>query len=66
MDVVWQLPCVMKFRGDRLWSRNRRTKYSGGVMLGILVFVRSYRVVRYRKGFRLADSVHYGLWLARG
>jgi hypothetical protein len=35
-------------------------------MLGILVFVRSYRVVRYRKGFRLADSVHYGLWLARG
>jgi len=26
MDVVWQLPCEMEFRGERLWSRNRRTK----------------------------------------
>ena len=25
-----------------------------------------YRVLRYRKGFRLLDSVRFGLWLARG
>jgi hypothetical protein len=25
-----------------------------------------YRVLRYRKGFGLLDSVRYGLWLARG
>ena len=39
-------------------------------MSGILVFVRKwnacYRVLRYRKGFSFADSVHYGLRLARG
>jgi len=26
----------------------------------------SYRVLRYRNGFRFVDSVRYGLWLARG
>ena len=49
---------------------HRRAEYVGGVMSGILVFVRNwnrcYRVLRCRKGFSLADSVHYGLWLARG
>jgi hypothetical protein len=25
-----------------------------------------YRVLRYRKGFGLFDSVRFGLWLARG
>jgi hypothetical protein len=25
-----------------------------------------YRVLRYRKGFGLLDSVRFGLWLARG
>jgi hypothetical protein len=39
-------------------------------MSGILVFVRkwnaSYHVLRYRKGFSFADSLHHGLWLARG
>jgi hypothetical protein len=39
-------------------------------MSGTLVFVRkwysSYRVLRYRNGFDFAQSVHYGLWLARG
>jgi hypothetical protein len=68
MDVVWQLPCEMEFRGERLWSRNRRTKYAGGVMSGILVFVRKWnacdRVLRYRNGFSFVDSVHCGLWLA--
>ena len=47
-----------------------RVEYAGGVMSGISIFVRKwnscYRVLRYRKGFSLADSVHYGLWLARG
>jgi hypothetical protein len=27
---------------------------------------RWYRILRYRKGFGLFDSVRYGLWLARG
>ena len=39
-------------------------------MFLILSFVRkwseSYRVLRYREGFGLFDSVRYGLWLARG
>jgi hypothetical protein len=25
-----------------------------------------YRVLRYRNGFNFAESVRYGLWLARG
>jgi hypothetical protein len=36
----------------------------------ILVFARTwvgcYRVLRYSKAFRFADSIRYGLWLARG
>jgi hypothetical protein len=36
----------------------------------ILIFAANwnkwYRVLRYRKGFRLFDSVRFGLWLARG
>jgi len=51
-------------------GHHRRAEYVGGVMSEILVFVRKWnaccRVLRYRKGFSLADSVHYGLWLARG
>ena len=35
----------------------------------ILIFVRTwgrwYRVLRYGKGFSFADSVLYGMWLAR-
>ena len=35
----------------------------------ILVFSRKwnawYRVLRYRNGFSFAESVRYGLWLAR-
>ena len=27
---------------------------------------RWYRVLRYRKAFSFADSIRYGLWLARG
>jgi hypothetical protein len=39
-------------------------------MSKVLIFTgnwaRWYRVLRYRKGFGLFDSVGYGLWLARG
>jgi hypothetical protein len=28
-------------------------------------WVRWYRVLRYGKGFSFADSMRYGLWLAR-
>jgi hypothetical protein len=35
----------------------------------VLKFIRKwnkwYRVLRYRNGFGLLDSVRYGLWLAR-
>jgi hypothetical protein len=51
-------------------GHDRGAEFEGGFMPGILVFVRNwnacYRVLRYRKGFSFADSVHYGLWLARG
>jgi len=37
-------------------------------MSPILIFISEwskwYRVLRYRKGFGLLDSVRYGLWLA--
>jgi hypothetical protein len=37
-------------------------------MSPVLIFLRKrskwYRVLRYRKGFGLLDSVCYGLWLA--
>lgn len=29
-------------------------------------WVRWYRVLRYSKAFSFADSIEYGLWLARG
>ena len=36
----------------------------------LLIFIRKwnswYRVLRYRHGFGLFDSVYFGLWLARG
>jgi hypothetical protein len=39
-------------------------------MTGVLILLRKwnswYRVLRYRKGFSLVDSVGCGLWLARG
>ena len=44
--------------------------FLGDAMSLILTFarkwVRWYRVLRYHKAFSLADSVRYGLWLARG
>jgi hypothetical protein len=43
--------------------------FSGGSMSMILTFAskwaRWYRVLRYEKSFSFADSVRYGLWLAR-
>jgi len=48
------------------WNAGERR----GGMAMILIFAsrwnRWYRVLRYRKGFGLSDSVRYGLWLARG
>ena len=39
-------------------------------MSSILVFTvkwkKWYRVLRYRQGFGMFDSVYFGLWLARG
>ena len=39
-------------------------------MSSILIFTvkwkKWYRVLRYRKGFGMFDSVYFGLWLARG
>jgi hypothetical protein len=40
----------------------------GDAMSPVLKLIRKwnkwYRVLRYRKGFGLLDSVRYGLWLA--
>jgi hypothetical protein len=50
-------------------NRNARS-CSGGFMSLILVFARKwvgwYRLLRYRKAFSFADSIRFGLWLARG
>jgi len=39
-------------------------------MSSILIFLawwkKWYRVLRYRKGFGLSDSMRFGLWLVRG
>lgn len=41
----------------------------GGAMAPVLTFFRnwkkSYGILRYRNGFGLLASLHYGLWLAR-
>ena len=36
------------------------------VTIWIANCVKWYRVLRYRKGFGLLNSVRFGLWLARG
>ncbi len=45
-------------------------KLSPVAVSSILIFTTNwkkwYRVLRYRKGFGLFDSVRFGLWLARG
>lgn len=51
--------------------RPKGTQMSGeGARSMILVLIgkwsRWFRVLRYRKGFGLLDSVRYGFWLARG
>ena len=48
----------------------RNSVERNGAMSSILTFSvewkKWYRVLRYRKGFGLFDSVRFGLWLARG
>ncbi len=49
-------------------ERNAVERHSA--MSSVLIFSvkwkKWYRVLRYRKGFGLFDSVRFGLWLARG
>jgi hypothetical protein len=48
----------------------RKADERGGTMSLILIFSskwnKAYRVLRYRHGFGLFNSVRYGLWLASG
>jgi hypothetical protein len=43
-------------------------RHGGGAMSLLLVFIHNgyeaFRVLRYRNGFGMLDSVRYGLWLA--
>ena len=52
-----------------LLSSEHKADEKEGAMVQIFTFAREwskwYRVLRYRKGFGLLDSVRYGLWLAR-
>ena len=45
-------------------------RFSPAAVSSILIFTASwkkwFRVLRYRKGFGLFDSMRFGLWLARG
>ena len=36
------------------------------LMIWTVNWAKWYRVLRYRKGFGLFNSVRFGLWLARG
>jgi hypothetical protein len=59
---LWHRACLFH-------CRQNVTQWEGAAMALILSFARRwnkwYRVLRYRKGFGLLDSVRYGLWLAR-
>ena len=56
----------MRKRNARCWD----VSVLGRVMSLIVLFGRKwvdwYRVLRYGKAFSFADSIRYGLWLARG
>jgi hypothetical protein len=58
---VWRVSCPYRTCRNAMQKR-------GGAMSPVLIFLRKwnkwYRVLRYRKGFGLLDSVRYGLWLA--
>ncbi|PYS62133.1 MAG: hypothetical protein DMF76_09410 [Acidobacteria bacterium] len=58
---VWRASCPYRTCKNVMHER-------GDAMSPILIFIREwskwYRVLRYRKGFGLLDSVRYGLWLA--
>jgi hypothetical protein len=58
---VWRVSCPYRTCKNAMQKR-------GGAMSPVLMFIRKwnkwYRVLRYRKGFGLLDSVRYGLWLA--
>ena len=60
----------MQRHHERRWLTTVALIMREAFMSGILGFVRkwysSYRVLRYRHGFDFAQSVNYGLWLARG
>jgi hypothetical protein len=58
---VWRASCPYRMCKNAIRER-------GGVMSLVFMFLRKwnkwYRVLRYRNGFALSDSVRYGLWLA--
>ena len=58
---VWRASCPY-------WTCNNGIQVRRDAMSPILMFIRKwnkwYRVLRYRKGFGLLDSMRYGLWLA--
>jgi hypothetical protein len=59
--LVWRASCPCRRCKNVMLER-------GGAMSLVLIFLRNwskwYRVLRYRKGFGILDSVRYGLWLA--
>jgi len=61
ISSVWRRSCPY-----RTCKKVRQER--GGAMSLVFIFLRRwnkwYRVLRYRKGFGLLDSVRYGLWLA--
>jgi len=64
-ETSYVLAFVLPFSVSSEWNADQRR----GAMRTILIFTgkwnRWYRVLRYGKGFRLFESVRYGLWLAR-
>jgi hypothetical protein len=58
---VWRASCPYRMCKEAMHVK-------GGAMSLVFIFIRRwnkwYRVLRYRKGFGLLDSVRYGLWLA--
>jgi hypothetical protein len=58
---VWRASCPYRTCKNVMQER-------GGAMSLVFIFLRRwnkwYRVLRYRNGFGLLDSVRYGLWMA--
>jgi hypothetical protein len=56
----------MRKRNARCWDVSVLRRVMSLILLFGRKWVDRYRVLRYGKAFSFAESIRYGLWLARG